>query len=196
MNMYRQKIAFTTMLLLFIATSLSGCNDEITMRDLETRHGVTYLKGGRTPFNGMVKDYFDVDAEDKDSRKVYREGLYVNGLKSDKWITYKWDGGRIETPYKFGRKEGIEKTFFSTGGPKREQRFFDNRPNGNDIHFNRQKEITLTIFYRNGSPGAPPPDRKAEIKLEEEEALAIEKRNERLFGKRQKSWIEHALDVL
>jgi antitoxin component YwqK of YwqJK toxin-antitoxin module len=196
MNMHQQKTAFTTFLLLFALMTLSGCNDEITMNDLETRHGVTYVKGGRVPFSGMVKAYYDTDSEDKENRKVFREGVYVEGYKSEKWITYKWDGGRIETPYKFGRKEGIEKTFFSDGNPKQEQRFFDNKPNGNDIYFNRQREITLTIFYRNGAPGAPPPNRKAEIKLEEEEALAAEKRNERLFGKRQKSWIEHAMDVL
>ena len=194
--MYQQKTSFTTLLLLFAIMSLYGCDNEITMNDLETRHGVTYVKGSKIPFNGLVKAYYDTNSEDKDQRKVFREGLYVNGLKSEKWITNKWDGGRIETPYKFGRKEGIVKTFFSTGGPKQEQRFFDDRPNGNDIHFNRQREIILTIFYRNGAPGAPPPNRKAEIKLEEEEAFAAERRNERLFGKRQKSWIEHAMDVL
>ncbi|MBF0357730.1 MAG: hypothetical protein HQL70_03920 [Magnetococcales bacterium] len=196
MNIYQQKILRSIIVLLFTAFALSGCNDEITMDDLETRHGRAYVKGSKVPFEGQVFDYYDTNAEDKENRKVFREGFYVDGFKSEKWTTYKWSGAKVETPYKFGRKEGIEKTFFSTGGPAREQRFFDGRPHGNDIHFNRQREITKTIFYRNGTPGAPPPDRKAEIKLAEEEEIAAQKRNERLFGKRKKSWIEHALEIL
>lgn len=195
MKICTQKIFRLIPLTFLIAVTLMGCDKEITMVDLETRYGRAYIKGGKVPFNGPIKAYYDPDAEDKDSRKLYREGFYVDGFKDDKWITYKWSGARVETPYTSGVKEGVEKTFYSTGEPKREQRFFDGRPNGNDVHFNRQKEITLQLFYRHGVVGAPPPNRKAEIKIAEAEALAVEKRNERLFGKRQKTWMEHVMDM-
>jgi hypothetical protein len=196
MNIPIQKTAIPIMLSLLLGLTLAGCNTEITMRDLETRYGITYVKGSKIPFSGIIKAYYDPDAEDKESRKIYMEGMYVNGYRDDKWITYKWDGSRIETPYKSGRKEGIEKTFYFTGEPKREQRFFDNKPHGNDVHFDRNKQTTLQLFYRHGVPGAPPPNRKAEIKMAEEEVIATQKRDERLFGKRQKGWIEHVMDML
>ena len=181
--------------MLLTSLTLAGCK-EITMADLETRYGITYVKGSRTPFSGMVKSYYDSDSGDEEDRKVFIEGFYTLGYKSDKWITHKWDGGRVETPYNSGRKEGIEKTFNSNGSPVREQRFFDGRPHGNDIHFDKNKKTTLQLFYRHGVLGPPQPNRKAEIKMEEEEVLAAQKRDERLFGKRKKSWIEHVIDLL
>ncbi len=194
---YRSKSRLLSLaLIMILSMGLAGCDNEITMDDLETRYGRAYVKGQRTPFSGAIKQYYDPENEDKDARKVFREGFYVNGLKEDKWITYKWSGAKVETPYVNGRKEGVEKTFYSTGEPKREQRFFDGLPNGNDVHFNRQKEITLQLFYRNGVVGPPPPNRKAELKIAEEEEIAKQKRNERLFGKRQKSWMEHVMDML
>jgi hypothetical protein len=195
MNDCTQKSPLFLALLLFLGLSLSGCNEEITLINLETRYGVTYIKGSKTPFTGPIVGYYDKELEDKEKRKIYKEGIYVNGYKDDKWFTYKWNGVRIETPYKSGRIEGIQKTFYSTGEPKREQRFFDGKPHGNDIHFSKDNVRTLQIFYRHGVPGAPPPSRKAEIKMEEEEIIAAQKRDDRLFGKRQKSWIEHVIDM-
>ncbi|MBF0455083.1 MAG: hypothetical protein HQL72_09765 [Magnetococcales bacterium] len=194
MTVLPQKNALPLLFLFLVSLMVTGCK-EITMEDLETRHGVTYVKGSKTPFTGMVKSYYSSESDDPEDRKVFREGSYLEGYKNDKWMTYKWDGGRIETPYKSGRIEGIVKTFYSTGEPKREQRFFDGKPHGNDIHFSKDNVRTLQIFYRHGVPGAPPPSRKAEIKMEEEEIEAAQKRDERLFGKRNKSWMEHVLEM-
>lgn len=197
MTICRKNPIFALLLTLLWGVALTGCQKEVVMEDLVTRNGVAYVKGSRIPFTGPIKSYYDEDALDKpiEERRVYQEGIYLNGRKTDKWITYKWDGGRIETPYVNGVKEGVEKTFYNTGEPKREQRFFDGHPNGNDVHFSKDNVRTLQIFYRHGHPGAPPPNRKAEMKMEEEEKAAAKKRDERLFGVRQKSWMEHVMDL-
>ncbi|MBF0187111.1 MAG: hypothetical protein HQL50_04215 [Magnetococcales bacterium] len=154
--------------ILLTAMVLTGCG-EVTMRDLEMRGGRMFLRGHPVhPYTGPVVSYYPSPDEDGEKR-IYQTGTYTDGLRSDKWMTYYWNGEYEEAKYINSRIEGIRKWFYAGANAKgkkrikREQEYMDNMMDGGGNFYNTTGGKVKQVYYKDGRiiPYPNPEQRKA-----------------------------------
>lgn len=71
------KILFYLIILMILFNMCSGGNDEIKKEETEYRKGVLYKKDGKSPYDGIVKDYYQNG--NLKSEFKYKDGINLDG---------------------------------------------------------------------------------------------------------------------
>lgn len=154
-------------ILILIMGNLLNANTlkEVSINDTETRNDLTYVKGQKELFTGLVKgkiqDFF-VETPYKDGKingvkKIYYNGVvrfefpFIDGKMNGIGKEYYSDGTiRTETPYKNDKPNGIVKTYDVFGNLESEVPFTDNEINGVAKYYRTNGKLRFEISYKNG----------------------------------------------
>ncbi|MBF0370976.1 MAG: hypothetical protein HQL52_16125 [Magnetococcales bacterium] len=136
------------------------------MADLEVRRDRYYLKGKKSAYSGRVVAYFPTRG--REGKRLYMEGEYENGWKTDTWTTYRWDGGKEVAQYRFGKRNGSSRWYYPRDRIQREQYYRHGQPHGDGTLYDIKGNITKQLYYENGKLIPPPPEDPPEEPLRQD----------------------------
>ena len=148
------------LLSVLLIITLAGCSS-VELSDLTIRNNRHYKGNSSQPYSGKVVSHY-ATANKQGKPRLHMEGSMKNGLKEGKWITYKWNGGRLVARYKAGRLHGKSELFDRAGTIRHLKEYTHGRLDGMSVDYNRAGEEIKTAFYKDGAliPIPPPGDKK------------------------------------